>query len=53
MDAAKAVKGNIGVYVTGLGAVTPIYTVTVKSRVDGQLMRSITKRATWCKRAIR
>src|ERR1700729_3371131 len=28
VDAAKAVKGNIGVYVTGLGAVTPIYTVT-------------------------
>ncbi|MGA2712421.1 MAG: MdtA/MuxA family multidrug efflux RND transporter periplasmic adaptor subunit [Bryobacteraceae bacterium] len=36
--AAQAVKGNIGVYVTGLGAITPIYTVTVKSRVDGQLM---------------
>lgn len=34
----KAVKGNIGVYVTGLGAITPIYTVTIKSRVDGQLM---------------
>lgn len=28
----------MGVYVTGLGAVTPISTVTVKSRVDGQLM---------------
>ena len=36
--AAKAVTGNIGVYVTGLGAITPIYTVTIKSRVDGQLM---------------
>ncbi len=36
--AAQAQKGNIGVYVTGLGAITPIYTVTVKSRVDGQLM---------------
>ena len=35
---AKAVPGNIAVYVTGLGAVTPIYTVTIKSRVDGQLM---------------
>jgi multidrug efflux system membrane fusion protein len=37
--AVKAYKGNIGVYVNGLGAVTPIYTVTVKSRVDGQLMQ--------------
>src|SRR5712664_3040960 len=36
--AAKARKGDIGVYFTGLGAVTPIYTVTVKSRVDGELM---------------
>jgi len=37
--AAKARRGNIPVYFTGLGAVTPIYTVTVKSRVDGQLMQ--------------
>src|ERR1700722_2645698 len=36
--AAQATKGNIGVYITGLGAITPIATVTVKSRVDGQLM---------------
>jgi membrane fusion protein, multidrug efflux system len=36
--AAKSRKGDIGVYFTGLGAVTPIYTVTVKSVVDGQLM---------------
>src|SRR6266550_5622610 len=36
--AARARKGDIGVYFTGLGAVTPIYTVTVRSRVDGQLM---------------
>ncbi|HLY63016.1 MAG TPA: MdtA/MuxA family multidrug efflux RND transporter periplasmic adaptor subunit [Terriglobia bacterium] len=37
--ATKARKGDIGVYVTGLGAVTPIYTVSVRSRVDGELMK--------------
>lgn len=37
--AAKARRGNIPVYFTGLGAVTPIYTVEVKSRVDGELMQ--------------
>lgn len=36
--AVKAARGDIGVYYDGLGAVTPIYTDTVKSRVDGELM---------------
>ena len=31
-------KGDIGVYFTGLGAVTPIYTVTIKSQIAGYLM---------------
>ncbi len=41
--AARARKGDIGVFITGLGAVIPIYTVTVKSRVDGELMRVLYK----------
>jgi multidrug efflux system membrane fusion protein len=36
--AALARKGDIGVYLTGLGAVTPIYTVTMKSQIAGYLM---------------
>ena len=35
---AKAKKMNVPVYLTGLGNVTAFYTVTVKTRVDGQLM---------------
>jgi multidrug efflux system membrane fusion protein len=41
--AVKAFRGNINLYYTGLGAVTPIFTVTVKSRVDGQLMQVLYK----------
>ena len=38
ISSAVAEKGSIGVYINALGTVTPLSTVTVLSRVDGQLM---------------
>ncbi|MDQ2979139.1 MAG: MdtA/MuxA family multidrug efflux RND transporter periplasmic adaptor subunit [Acidobacteriota bacterium] len=37
--AVPAKSGDMGVFLTGLGTVTAINTVTVRSRVDGQLIR--------------
>jgi multidrug efflux system membrane fusion protein len=40
---AVARKGDIGVYLTGLGAVVPVYTVTVQSQIAGYLMQVLYK----------
>ena len=37
--AASATKGSMGVYVQALGTVTPVYTVTVTSRVQGEIVK--------------
>ena len=37
--AAPATRGDIDVIVNGLGTVTPLRTVTVRTRVDGELVR--------------
>ena len=41
--AAKATTADVGVLLDGLGSVMPIATVTVRSRVDGQLMKLLFK----------
>ena len=44
-----AKKGDIGVYVSALGLVTPLNTVAVRSRVDGELMKILYTEGQWVK----
>jgi len=39
VSAVAAMQGDFPVYLSGLGTVTPLRTVTVRSRVDGELIR--------------
>jgi multidrug efflux system membrane fusion protein len=41
VSVTNAQTGDIGVYVSALGVVTPLNTVAVRSRVDGQLIKTL------------
>ena len=47
---AEVTHKNVPIYLTGLGNVTPTYTVTVKTQVNGLLMRVLYKEGQWVKK---
>jgi multidrug efflux system membrane fusion protein len=49
ITAEPARKGDIGVYVNALGLVTPLNTVAVRSRVEGQLVKILYTEGQWVK----
>src|SRR5436190_11646105 len=38
VTAAVVTRGDVGIYLSGIGSVVPLRTVTVRTRVDGQIM---------------
>ncbi len=52
VQAATAVEQAVPRYLTGLGTITAANTVTVRSRVDGQLMALHFRKASRSKQAI-
>ena len=49
---ATATQGDIDITLNALGTVTPLATVTVKTQIAGQIVRSLSRKARWSRRAI-
>jgi multidrug efflux system membrane fusion protein len=39
ITAATVTRGDVGIYLSGLGSVVPLRTVTLRTRVDGEIMK--------------